>query len=82
MERSMLDFAIHISFMFLEISLYERIIKGQDERKTKEETEVLLYGRSLEEQENIWRGIILDEWALKYLGKMKELKDLQSSYSN
>ena len=63
MERSMLDFAIHISFMFLEISLYERIIKGQDERKTKEEAEVLLYGRSLEEQENIWRGIILDEWA-------------------
>ena len=82
MERSMLDFAIHISFMFLEISLYERIIKGQDERKTKEEAEVLLYGQSLEEQENIWRGIILDEWALKYLGKMKELKDLQSSYSN
>ncbi len=78
----MLDFAIHISFMFLEISLYERIIKGQDERKTKEEAEVLLYGQSLEEQENIWRGIILDEWALKYLGKMKELKYLQLSYSN
>ena len=46
MERSMLDFAIHISFMLLEITLYERILKGQDERKTKEEVEVLLYHMS------------------------------------
>ena len=45
-ECSMLDLAIHISFMLLEITLYERIIKGQDERKTKEEAEVVLYHKN------------------------------------
>jgi len=42
MERSMLDCAIHISLMLLEITLYERILKGQDDMKMKEEAEVLL----------------------------------------
>ena len=28
MERSLLDCAIHISLMYLELSLYERIIDG------------------------------------------------------
>ena len=45
-ESSMLDSAIHISLMLLEITLYERIIKGQGERKMKEEAEVVLYNKN------------------------------------
>lgn len=35
LERSMLDIAIHISLLILELSLYERIIQGQDRPLSK-----------------------------------------------
>ena len=71
MERSMLDSAIHISFMLLEVTLYERIIEGQDERKTNEEVEKMLNQKNVDD--SIWNGLISDERALKYLGKIGEL---------
>jgi len=69
MERSMLDNAIRISFMILELTLYERIIYGQDRLATKEEAE-RVYKR------NDWTGIIKDKTVLKYLGMIGVLTDL------
>ena len=36
-DRSMLDCAIHISLMFLELELYERIIEGRDVNNSLDE---------------------------------------------
>ena len=75
MDRSMLDNAIRIAFMILELSLYERIIQGQDRLATKEEAEKVY-------KHNDWSGIIVDKTVLKYLGMIGVLTDLQKQYSN
>ena len=51
MERSLLDCAIHMSFMILELTLYERIIEGHDSLATVEEADAVY-------KHNNWSGVI------------------------
>ena len=71
LERSMLDAAVHTALIMLELSLYERIIKGFDMPITKREADDIEHSR--------WGKFMQNKTVLKYLGKINELEDLQSS---
>jgi uncharacterized lipoprotein YehR (DUF1307 family) len=72
----MLDSAVYISLMLLEVTLYERIIYAQDERKTKEEAEKMLSQENVDDSD--WSGLMSGKCALalKYLDKIGALEEL------
>lgn len=69
MERSMLDAAIYISFMILEMTLYLRIIEGKDIQPiTKKEAHDI--------ENSKWDKFTQNATILKYLGSINALENL------
>ena len=69
-DRSMLDCAIHISLMFLELELYERIIEGRDVNNSLDEIKQIREGK--------WKSVVKNPNIRQYLGQLPSLTSLQS----
>lgn len=70
----MLDCAIHISLMLLELHLYERIIEGRDLPITHREAD--------EVDDAKWSKFVQNKTITKYLSKIGDLEILQKSAEN
>ena len=73
LERSVLDIAILISFIYLELLLYERVIEGRDTRLTSKDAGMV-------HDRGEWSTLTKNATILKYLGMVGTLRDLQESY--
>lgn len=68
MERSLLDTAINVTLMILELQLYERIIEGKDTVQAEHVIEEI--------QNGDWRSFTKEKTILKYQGMIGDLEDL------
>ena len=71
----MLDCAVHISLLMLEIILYERVIEAKDAKPMGQREADHI-------DEGIWDEVVKHKTTLKFLGKISELEMLQKSYQN
>ena len=91
LERSYLDCAIHISFMILELQLYENIIEGKDVRVSPEIAKQIqegnwtkFVGKGFNSYDKKIPGSFDQKahGALEYMGMIKDLERLQNNYEN